>query len=227
MDLRLYRTKKEMLEESEADKLTALNESNILKIEIGKMKRKKILVNSTIFIVLFSLFKIFIGEIIIPVSFLRNNHSRFYEIYVNEKLFDIRIEETLKLPIIPLIMYLPAFAENSYHQDPSSMVHSFGTEEEIYIEIKSYKCYEDFHGKNLSRPCTNQLIHANLSKKRINNLPKLKMEIIKMKTGKTVYKGIFKEEVGQFLNEKGYYHISITFEYGMVDGKMETSIKIE
>lgn len=187
--------------------------------ELKKDKKKliiKILFVATLIIVVF---KLTIGELLIPIPFVNYPKNRLYKVYFNDISFDTEVTDIRKIPIIPYFIYLIDSSYQTYQGDLDNMNYKVPKDNENYkIKVESYTCYAknlDDIGK-IQEGCNQTFKNQVLEK---NNDTKYTMEIIK-DYYTTIYKGKFKEDIKEYINGKGHYYIEIIGKYKNVESKI-------
>lgn len=183
---------------------------------------KKIFFISFVFIVIFFLFKIFIGEINLNFSNIFSQHkSRLYEVSLNDDLINIGVEETKKTTIIPFIVYANDFSSHSFYSEKDESELKFNLNDMINVSIKSYECYSN--NTELQLSC----VGATGLKKVIVNDTDYTLRIKRLNKAETItYNGEFLSDISGYFPEKGRYRIFIYGKYKNVTSTIYFDIEI-
>lgn len=197
-------------EELEQQRKELLIEINKIDNELRRAKKKKVIIITSIILISFSLFKIFIGEINLNFANIVSQHkNRLYEVTINNTLIDIGIEETRRTTIIPFIIYTNDFSSHMYFGVKDGQNLKFVKGHVIILNINSYECYAKKIDIQLS--CIND--YGNYKKIKTNNT-NYTLRIKKLNKKETItYNGKFINNISNYLPENGKYRIFITGKY--------------
>lgn len=221
MQQKKYKSKFEFSEEElENQKKEALRELVNINNEMRKERKKKIIIISCAIIFAFILFKIIIGQIDINSPNVINQHkNRLYQVSLNGEKITVGVEEVESKTIVPFMVYLKHYSSHSFF-GKDSLNYSLG--DKLTIDIKSFECYTK---DEFQLSCVSD--NGNLIKKEKNDLD-YHLNIKKATKGEKVfYDGKFVENIGDYLNEPGIYHVSIVANYSHVKSTIYFNLKIE
>ncbi len=185
-----------------------------------KKSRKKLIIE-IVCVILFIIvvFKLTIGELLIPIPFVNYTKSRLYKVYFNDISFDTEVVDTHKMTIIPYFIYLIDGNHMTYQGDYDMHNYKVSSNNENYnIKVESYSCYAenlDDIGKiqvGCNQSYKNQVLNENKD-------TKYTMEIVK-DYYTVVYKGEFQSDIKDYIDGKGHYYIEIIGKYSNVESMM-------
>jgi hypothetical protein len=216
-----YKNPEEMIKNQEENKKEAIKNLYKINNELKNSRKKRVLKIILPIIMLFILFKMFIGEIHLNLPIYYNH--RLYEVTVNEELVNVCIDEYRKKTIIPFIIYNNYVGLHCFHQDNvEEKTNIFNKGDEIHITINSFECFNLTNDKMSCYPN-----YKNLTKKEAKDI-KYSLRIVRNYKGETViYDGDFIDDITNYFVEKGTHSISIIAEHGNVKSIVSFSIKIE
>lgn len=210
-------------EELEQQRKEILFEMNKLDNELRKTKKKKIIIITSIILISFALFKIFIGEINLNFANIASQHkNRLYEVNINNTLIDIGVEETKRTTIIPFIMYINDFSSHMYLgvEDGRNLKYEKGNA--VILNIDSYECYAKNLDTQLS--CVND--SGNYKKIKTNDTT-YNLRIKRLNKKETItYDGKFINDISSYLPENGKYRIFIIGKYKNVTSTIYFDLEI-
>ena len=218
---KVYKSREEMTKDQEKNKNEAIKSLYEINNELKSQRKKKFLKIVLPIVILFILFKIFIGEI--NLNLLVYYNHRLYEVTLNKELITVCVDEHRKTTIIPYIIYNNYVGLHCFHQDnEGSTGNTFKLGEEIHITIHSFECFNSTNTKMACYPN-----YKNSIKKETNDT-KYSLRIVRNYKGETVkYDGKFVNDITNYFTEKGTYSISVTAEHGNVKSVVSFSVKIE
>ena len=207
-------------EEIEKQKQEALKELIKINNDVRKERKRKIIIITIIIGVSFLLFKLFIGQIDINSPNIIDQHkNRLYQISLNSEKITIGVEEVERKTVIPFVIYLKHHSSHTFFGN-DSLTYKLGNK--ITLDVKSFECYtkEDFQLSCVSD-------NGNLIKKEMNDL-KYHLYIKKNSKGEKVfYDGKLIDNIGDYLDEVGSYHISIVAKYKNVESTIYFDLRVE
>ena len=197
--------------------------------ELKEERKSKFIYILVIILFILIVIKIAVGEIVIPIP-LEYNDNRLYEVYINEKVATVEVEDKRKITIIP---YFLSFVQ--YHNDV--YIGEFDIYEDIVdspyykLKINSYNCYAEMPSLK-----ENEKINYKISCNTENEYIKEKtfdtdyqLHIKRTHKGKEVilYDGKFIQDITPYTKEKGRYLLTITGNYKNVESKIYVSFDKE
>jgi len=204
-----YKNIEEVLEEEELNKKEALKELNRLDIEIRKERKQKLIKIGLPIIVLFILFKIFIGEINLNLPIYYNH--RLYEVTLNDEFIDVCVDEYRNIPIIPFLINNNYHDFHCFHQHGVGIEREFNKGDKIHITFDSFECLTEDGFKTSCWPYKSHNI------KKETNDAKYSLIINRNYRGTTViYDGDVVNDITDYFSEKGTYTINIIAKHGNV-----------
>lgn len=200
------------------------NEIYELEEQIANERKKKFAIIFSVIIILFCIFKIFVGQINMSFPNVINQHkNRLYSVYLNNEKISIGIEENKKLISIPYIFKYSIFSSHNYAGNINYDKMRYKIGEELTIRIESFDCFSKNFEYKIS--CV-----GNDSGKNIKKATNIKYQLLIRKTKKgeeVVYDGLFVNQIEKYLIDKGAYSIFIKANYENVESTIYFNIKIE
>lgn len=201
----IYRSIEEMKEKNKDNRNDVRNAYNVSREKDNKKFRRIFfgVIFSLLFFIVFV--KIFFGEILIPYG-VTFNGSKLYKVYVNDFHITVGYESKHKTPIIPFSLFLQTSDFGSYFGS------NYGSNDvEIYLgdkfvlDVQAYECFAKVKDvKKMKVKCSSDVrileeVDGNYD-----------LEIIKLDK-KNVYKysNNFKNDIGEYFDEKGRYVVYI------------------
>lgn len=197
--------------------------------ELKEERKHKFLYVLAIILFILMVIKITAGEIVIPLPF-RYKDNRLYEVYLNDEVVTVEVQDERKITIIP---YFLSFIQ--YHNDV--YIGEFDIYEDIVdspyykLKINSYDCYAEMPSLKENKKI-NYKISCNTEQ-----------EYIKEKTSDTIYTlhikrtyrgretilydGEFIEDITPYIKENGRYLLTITGNYKNVESEIYVSFDKE
>ena len=187
--------------------------------EIKKDRKKLIIEILGIATLIIVVFKLTIGELLIPIPFVQYPKNRLYRIYFNDVPYSVSVSDIRKMPIIPYFIYLVDTSTGIFSSDDSVSNYKISADNKDYkIRVESYTCYAgnlDDIGK-IQEGCNQTYENQVLEK---NNDTKYTMKIIK-DYYTTIYKGKFQSDIKDYIDGKGHYYVEIIGKYKNVESQM-------
>jgi hypothetical protein len=220
MSNKIYKNVKEMVKDHEQERKKLLDEMIKTDVELKKEKKKKFIKLIIFSLSIFSLFKIFIGEInlYLPIYY---NH-RLYDVTLNEKLISVCVDEYRKTPIIPFMINNNYTELYCFHQDAEGMTtRVFYKGDKIHITINSFECFNSIN--NAKTSC---YLNKNQRKEETKDT---KYSLLIQRAGgaeKVIYDGDFVNNITDYFSEEGVYSVSMIAKYDNVKSIVSFSIRI-
>lgn len=210
-------------QELEQQRKEMLIEMNKLDNEIRRSRNKKIIIITTIIVIVFSLFKILIGEINITIPNLSSQHrNRLYDVSVNNTLIDIGVEETKRTTIIPFIIYINDFSSHMFFGEKDENSLKFEKGNNIILKVDSYECYTK--NDNIQLSCVGNSSNAEKVKTEDTSYT---LRIKKLNRDETItYNGKFINNISAYFTEKGKYRVFIIGKYKNVTSTIYFNLEI-
>lgn len=222
--MNIYRSKKELDEQTIELKKEALKEINYANREMRKENKKKIIKWIFILILLIVLIKLFFGTINIPSPFLYTK-NRLYVVTVNDITSTIGIVETKTVPLIPYLINFKSHYSTFFNGEKEWSHFSINEGEKTILDIKSYNCFTTLKNTKKQLGCQDQ---GENSIEELTNDTTYTLFIRKTKPNvKNLYKGKFINNITNYLNEKGTYIIQITGKYKNIESNIIFWIIVE
>jgi hypothetical protein len=216
-----YKTKEEMKKDNKNLRIQTLADIYKLKKEGKKEFKKQIMKWCLMIIIPIILFKLIFGTIIIGYVYPFN---RLYSVTLNDIKLTVGAVEEKTITIIPFIVKMKLFSNNTFYGDDLSSVVIVKQGEKYILNIKSYNCFAVVNNVKAPLKCSNE------NKKTINELntdTTYKVLITESKkNGKELYNGPFISDITAYLKETGYYNVFITGKYSNVESRINFGIKI-
>lgn len=197
-----------MVEKNKIIQKEALEELQKAEGEWKKNRKAKLITLIFFIIILFALFKIFIGEIVIE-NVVYYNKNRWYTIKINNEKVFVHVDEEQYITIIPFMVSFKSISiANFYSDDISVSDFQIIKGDILNLTIDSYTCsYEQY---KMQMPCNSD--KENLIKT-ITNDTKYSLFIRRNKNQEVMYNGVLVNDISKYFPEKGGYFVFITGNY--------------
>jgi hypothetical protein len=202
----------ELTKQEEKQKNVAILEYMKSINEFHKYRKKKFIIISLIIIFIIIAIKVLFGTIELYNIFgYPSTYARYYKVTVNDKQVAVSYTFDRKIPLIPfLVNFNSVYLGNSNikNNDDGPFFYKDGSEN-YYINISSYKCYNN---NDMQVECTNN--EQNMIATNDERFTKLTITRITNPYG-IIYDGDFTNNITPYVTTiKGEYCIEITSKYG-------------
>lgn len=205
---KIYKSEEEMVEKNKIIQKQALKDLLKAEADWKKSKKKKIIIWISSIIIIFILFKIFVGQIILENITLYNK-NRWYIVNLNDKPITVHVDEEQYITIIPSLLKIKSVSNITFINGEMLINEvEVNKGDNINITIDSYTCsYEKY---KMQMPCNSD--KENLIKT-ITNDTKYSLFIRRNKNQEVMYNGVLVNDISKYFPEKGGYFIFITGNY--------------
>lgn len=227
MKKKIFKTKEEMIKGLESVRRETLSELNEGNMDFIKDRKHKTIKFTVIFLVIFVLFKLFIGELNIT---LNNNNpfslykNKLYIVELNSEAITIEVEEYKKNTIIPFVLNLNIYSNHIFYNNDKETYIKHNLGDHIFLDIKAFECY--YMSKNNKNTTTCAKDYDSLLKEEINDIEYNMLIKSTRKGEKVAYSGKFIQDISEYLTEKGQFSVRITAMYNNVKSDINFLIKI-
>lgn len=197
--------------------------------ELKEERKSKLIYILAIILFILLAIKLIVGEIVIPLPF-KYKDNRLYEVYVNDVVASVEVEDERKITIVP---YFLSFTQRHYSVYLGELDIYDKIEDNSYYKLKinSYKCYSEMPSLN-EKDKINYKISCNTEQeyiKELTNDTDYKLHIKRTHKGKEtiLYDGKFIQDITPYIIEKGRYLLTITGKYDNVESKIYVSFDKE
>jgi len=208
MTNKIYKNENDMIEENKVIQKQALKDLQKADADWKKSKKKKIIIWISSIIIIFVLFKIIIGEIILENITLYNK-NRWYIVNLNDNSITVHVDEEKYATIIPFMLKMKSVSNTTFINGEMLINEvEVNKGDIINMTIDSYTCsYEAYDMQMPCNPEKEKLI------KTITNDTTYNLYIRRHKYQEVMYDGILISDISKYFPEKGGYLVYITGKY--------------
>lgn len=213
--MKVFKDLSEVREEYKQESKVSSIRADVMDKEVRKQNIKKIFLLFILVIIFFILYKKNIGTINLDIPLLSYSDARYYEVYVNDILANIESIEQHKINIIPGFVNINSYS--TMFKDPNKDI-KIALDGNIKLNVKSHKCFSNMNNKKTQMRCKRDSVPSIIEKTN-DTMYKLKIEKINLKRrdlNQILYNDIFKEDIKEYIKEKGIYDINLTGKYNLV-----------
>jgi hypothetical protein len=219
--MKLYKNIEDMKEDNKGTMKTVVRDFQISSSKGYYIRKKKIIKTIILIVICVLIFKLFFGtiEIVIPFSYQKN---RLYELELNNILRTVEVIEEKTTTIIPYFINIKSYSYELFCKDDCDHTSVFKQNEEIFLDIKAYKCYSMV--KDVMQQIKCKSLQKNKDRIETNDID---YKLIISKSYNEIYNGDLVKNITPYLNEKGRYAINIKGKYTDVNLDINFWIEIE
>lgn len=219
---KFYRTKEEMVQDLQEERKEA-EQNYVATFEKAKESRKKLMIKVISIIAIVVIFiKVCFGTIHIMSPFIYKQ-NRLYQVYINDELINVEVFDHYHLPIVPHLVSFDAINAQSYDYDGGHLQYEVKEDDDkILLSFVSYKCMADDYQVQLSCNAAKK----SLRKVEATDVKYTHLYIRREDRKETVmYDGPMIQNITQYVQKEGRYHIRVTAEYKHVTSSITFHLK--